>query len=85
MGGLAIDGFGRVMNVENAAIPGLYAAGCATGGLEGGDFAAYIGGLTKSSAMAFRTANHIAARHSGDGNPDGGARRPDEAGRHMNN
>ena len=64
MGGLAIDGFGRVLNGKNEAIPGLYAAGCATGGLEGGDFAGYVGGLTKSSAIAFRVANHIAARHA---------------------
>lgn len=66
MGGMVIDGFGRVLNREDAPIPGLYAAGCATGGLEGGDVAAYVGGLTKSSAIAFRAANHIAAQHDAD-------------------
>ncbi len=62
MGGLAIDGVGRVMDAQHRPIPGLYAAGCATGGLEGGEFAGYVGGLTKSSAIAFRVANHIAAK-----------------------
>ena len=32
MGGLAIDGAGHVLNGENQPIPGLYAAGCTTGG-----------------------------------------------------
>ena len=61
MGGIAIDGKSRVLNAANEPIAGLYAAGCATGGLEGGEFVAYIGGLTKSSVTAFRAANAIAA------------------------
>lgn len=64
MGGLAIDGASRVLNAENQPIPGLYAAGCTTGGLEGGEFAAYTGGLTKSSVTALRAANDVAARHA---------------------
>ena len=46
MGGIAIDSRSRVLNAANQPIAGLYAAGCATGGLEGGRFVAYIGGLT---------------------------------------
>jgi len=61
MGGIAIDGRSRVLNAANQPIAGLYAAGCATGGLEGGQFVAYIGGLTKSSVTALRAANEIAA------------------------
>ena len=64
MGGIAIDGRSRVLNAVNQPIAGLYAAGCATGGLEGGEFIAYIGGLTKSSVTAFRAANEIAAGHA---------------------
>lgn len=62
MGGLAIDGTARVLNEQNKPIPGLYAAGCATGGLEGGGYAGYIGGLAKSAVSALLAANHIAAR-----------------------
>ena len=64
MGGLATDGVGRVLNEENVALPGLYAAGCCTGGLDGGPNAGYVGGLAKSAAMALRAADHLAAaRH----------------------
>jgi fumarate reductase flavoprotein subunit len=63
MGGLATDDVGRVLNEHNALIPGLYAAGCNTGGLEGGPYAGYVGGLAKSSAMALRASDHIAAAH----------------------
>lgn len=61
MGGIAIDGRSRVLNAVSQPIAGLYAAGCATGGLEGGEFVAYIGGLTKSSVTALRAANEIAS------------------------
>jgi len=61
MGGIAIDGKSRVLNAADEPIASLYAAGCATGGLEGGEFIAYIGGLTKSSVTALRAANAIAA------------------------
>ncbi len=64
MGGIAIDGASRVLNATNEPIAGLYAAGCATGGLEGGESIAYIGGLTKSSVTALRAANEIAAEHA---------------------
>ena len=64
MGGIAIDANCRVLNAVNVPIAGLYAAGCATGGLEGGEFIAYIGGLTKSSVTAYRAANEIATGHA---------------------
>ena len=62
MGGLAIDGAARVLDTSDQPIRGLYAAGCATGGLEGGEHMAYIGGLTKSTVTALLAANDIAAR-----------------------
>lgn len=61
MGGIATDDVGCVLNEQNAVIPGLYAAGCSTGGLEGGPNAGYVGGLAKSAALALRAADHIAA------------------------
>jgi fumarate reductase flavoprotein subunit len=61
MGGIATDDVGRVLNEQNAIIPGLYAAGCTTGGLEGGPNAGYVGGLAKSATMALRASDHIAA------------------------
>jgi fumarate reductase flavoprotein subunit len=48
------------MDTQDAPIPGLYAAGCTTGGLEGGEHLAYIGGLSKSSVTALRAANSVA-------------------------
>jgi fumarate reductase flavoprotein subunit len=61
MGGIAVDGVGRVLSGRNQPIAGLYAAGCCTGGLDGGPAAGYVGGLAKSAAMGLRTADHLAA------------------------
>ncbi len=64
MGGIAIDGDSRVLDDNDNPITGLYAAGCATGGLEGGDAVGYVGGLSKSSTTGFRAAEHIAANRA---------------------
>src|SRR5262249_37793181 len=64
MGGIAIDGAARVLDEENRPIPGLHAAGCVTGGLEGGEFAGYVGGLAKSAVTALRAANDIAGNRA---------------------
>ena len=64
MGGIAIDTHSRVLDTNNNPITGLYAAGCATGGLEGGDAVGYVGGLGKSSTTGFRAAEHIAANRA---------------------
>jgi fumarate reductase flavoprotein subunit len=61
MGGIAVNDVGRVLNERNEAIPGLYAAGACTGGLDGGPHAGYVGGLAKSAAMGLHTADHLAA------------------------
>lgn len=60
MGGIAIDAASRVLDGEDRPIPGLYAAGCTTGGLEGGTNAGYVGGLAKSTVSALRAAEAIA-------------------------
>jgi fumarate reductase flavoprotein subunit len=60
MGGLRIDKDARVLRENGKAIEGLYAAGSTTGGLEGGERAAYLGGLTKAGVQALCAAEHIA-------------------------
>ena len=63
MGGIAIDGHGRVKRPDGPAIAGLYAAGGTTGGLEGGGALGYVGGLIKACVFGLRTAEHAAGRH----------------------
>lgn len=60
MGGIRIDADARVLRDDGSAIDGLYAAGTTTGGLEGGEPAAYLGGLTKSGVHGLCAAEHIA-------------------------
>lgn len=47
-GGIAVDGQARVLADSGEPIGGLYAAGSAVGGLEGGLRAGYVGGLIKA-------------------------------------
>ena len=60
MGGIAIDGHGRVKRPDGSIIAGLYAAGGATGGLEGGGALGYVGGLIKACVFGIRVAEHAA-------------------------
>jgi fumarate reductase flavoprotein subunit len=64
MGGIATDDEGRALHQDGSVIPGLYAVGSTTGGLEGGPLAGYTGGLSKAITFALRAADSIAARHS---------------------
>lgn len=59
MGGIATDESGRVIALEGGTIPGLFAAGSTTGGLEGGDMGGYVGGLAKAGTMALIVAETI--------------------------
>ena len=59
MGGISINAAGQALTSEGSAVPGLYAVGCATGGLEGGEKGGYVGGLVKSSVTGLRAAEHI--------------------------
>ena len=59
MGGIAIDGHARVLNDADLPIPGLYAAGAATGGLDGGPYSGYVGGLSKAATFGMRGAEHV--------------------------
>jgi fumarate reductase flavoprotein subunit len=60
MGGIAIDGNGRVRRADGSTIDGLYAAGGCTGGLEGGGALGYVGGLIKACVFGIRAAEDAA-------------------------
>jgi fumarate reductase flavoprotein subunit len=60
MGGIRIDTDARVLTPDGTPIPGLYAAGATTGGIEGGPAIGYTGGLSKSALFGFRAAEHAA-------------------------
>lgn len=65
LGGLAIDAHARVLHKSGEPIPGLYAAGSTTGGLEGGPGAHYLGGLIKAAVFGLLAAEHIFTQLSG--------------------
>lgn len=59
MGGILINANAQVLDTAGTPIDGLYAVGCASGGLEGGETKGYVGGLVKSSVTGLRAAEHI--------------------------
>ncbi|OUM00134.1 FAD-dependent oxidoreductase [Variovorax sp. JS1663] len=61
MGGIAIDEHARAQHAGGAVFAGLYAAGSATGGVEGGEHAGYVGGLVKACVTGLLAAEHLAA------------------------
>jgi len=61
MVGIDIDAHAQVLDVNATPIPGLFAAGATTGGLEGGKDSAYIGGLIKSGSFGLLAAERIAS------------------------
>jgi fumarate reductase flavoprotein subunit len=82
MGGIAIDGHARVLGEDDAPIPGLYAAGAATGGLDGGPYSGYVGGLSKAATFGLRGAEHaneFVAGRSTTSEPIATAQRPPHA------
>ena len=62
MGGIRISGNAEVLRADRSVIPGLYAAGAATGGLEGGPAVGYVGGLIKALTFGLLAAEHIAGK-----------------------
>ncbi len=62
MGGIATDAKARVVDDADRPIPGLYAAGACTGGLEGqGGASGYSGGLSKSGVFGMLAGEAIVA------------------------
>lgn len=60
MGGIAVDVDARALDAQGAPLAGLYVAGAAAGGLEGGPAVGYVGGLVKCGLTGLRAAEHIA-------------------------
>ena len=50
-GGLKIDGRARILDADDAAIGGLYAAGGTAAGLHGGPDVGYAGGLLEAAVF----------------------------------
>jgi fumarate reductase flavoprotein subunit len=72
LGGIAVDQYGRVVHRNGGTISGLYAAGSACGGIEGGPAVGYLGGLIKALVFGLLAAEHAsqavapaAAAHAG--------------------
>jgi fumarate reductase flavoprotein subunit len=62
LGGIVIDEHARVLKSSGEAIPGLYAAGSTTAGLEGRqESSTYVGGLMKGLVFGLRCAEHAAS------------------------
>ncbi|MBI4193848.1 MAG: FAD-binding protein [Betaproteobacteria bacterium] len=60
MGGIAINEHAQALRTDGSPISGLYVAGAAAGGIEGGPALGYVGGLAKCGVTALRAAEHIA-------------------------
>ena len=60
MGGLRVDANARVRDRDGALIRGLYAAGGAMGGLQGGPKPAYAGGWSEAATFGLLAAEHAA-------------------------
>ena len=65
-GGILTDKDGHVLDLDENQIPGLFAAGSTTGGLEGGAHAGYTGGLSKTAVFALRAAEQIVKERLAD-------------------
>lgn len=66
MGGIAIDAHGRALDAAKRPIKGLYAAGAASGGLEGGPNSGYVGGLAKAAVFGLRVGEAAVRDAGGD-------------------
>jgi fumarate reductase flavoprotein subunit len=61
MGGIEIDARARVIGLDGTPMPGLYAAGSCTGGIEGGPLGGYVGGYLKAVGLGLIAGETIAA------------------------
>jgi fumarate reductase flavoprotein subunit len=60
MGGVVIDEHARAQRRDGGVFPGLYAVGTPVAGLEGGERAGYVGGLSKAFILGLLAAEHMA-------------------------
>jgi fumarate reductase flavoprotein subunit len=61
MGGLAVDARARVLDPDGKPIGNLYAVGASAGGLEGGRYVGYVGGLVRALTSGLAAADDLAA------------------------
>jgi fumarate reductase flavoprotein subunit len=61
MGGIEIDAQARVIARDGLPLPGLFAAGACTGGIEGGPLGGYVGGFLKAATLGLIAAETIGA------------------------
>jgi succinate dehydrogenase/fumarate reductase flavoprotein subunit len=61
-GGILINGSGQVLGRQEQPIPGLYAAGNAAGGLQGGPHNGYAGGWSAATTFGLLAAEHALSR-----------------------
>jgi succinate dehydrogenase/fumarate reductase flavoprotein subunit len=61
MGGICVNEHAQALREDGTAIQGLYVAGAAAGGLEGGPEVGYVGGLAKGGVTGLVCAEHIAS------------------------
>lgn len=67
MGGIAINESCQVLREGGGIVEGLYGAGATTGGIEGGSFAGYTGGLSKSLILGLIAGeSSVSASHDTD-------------------
>jgi fumarate reductase flavoprotein subunit len=59
LNGIAIDEWSRVLDRNGRVMPGLYAAGSTTGGLEGRERVGYVGGLCKAAVTGLRAGEDV--------------------------
>ncbi len=69
MGGIAIDPNARVLRAGGGIVEGLYAAGSATGGFEGGPTSVYLGGLAKAAIFGLRAGESVVRDYSAGSQP----------------
>jgi fumarate reductase flavoprotein subunit len=62
MGGPLVDEHARVLDADRHPITGLYAAGCAIGGLSGGPRPGYAGGISVAFTLGLLAAEHATSR-----------------------
>jgi fumarate reductase flavoprotein subunit len=62
MGGARIGADAAVLRPDGQPIPGLFAAGSTTGGIQGGPDGGYVGGLAVAATFGYIAAGSIAAR-----------------------
>ncbi|MFT4066529.1 FAD-binding protein [Paraburkholderia sp.] len=62
MGGIRVNEHAQVLKTNGEPIEGLYAAGTAVGGVDGGDFCGYVGGLVSSGVLATAAVEAVGKR-----------------------